>query len=304
MGALGVAGRRSSAPEPAPHPRRHRARASGCRSSSRRRRRGRRQARPGRPRSRRCAAVGADAARRRGVAIQTRKVLPPDPRRSWSVISGRADQPRVHTRELRTLWKQRGDTEQFVDVRLGGRRRRRVFDAGIRWLVADRRGLWRTSRRRKSPTRRATSTMCRWSARTAPGRIAMFSTRAGEDPQPPRAHHARVEAGRRRAAVQRARTRTRSSRRREAGGLRQLKRPARACSQPAAAVVVAPGLEPDRRLREELAGARRLVHFLQDVAAADETAVDVELGSSASWRSLDDLADLRVLQYVRPPGNP
>jgi (p)ppGpp synthase/HD superfamily hydrolase len=46
----------------------------------------------------------------------------------------------VHTRDCVTLKKQRGDAEQLVDVEWASDVEG-VFDAGIRLLVADRRGL-------------------------------------------------------------------------------------------------------------------------------------------------------------------
>ena len=56
---------------------------------------------------------------------------------------------------------------------------------------------------------------------------------------------------------------------------------------------------PDGLLGEELLQLARLVHLLQDVAAADEFAVDVELRNRRPVRVfLDALPDFRVLQHV------
>ncbi len=75
-----------------------------------------------------------------GVAIQYAKCCRPVPGDNVIGQFRRGHGLAVHTRDCVTLKKQRGDTEQFVDVEwapdVEG-----VFDAGIRLLVADRRGL-------------------------------------------------------------------------------------------------------------------------------------------------------------------
>ncbi len=75
-----------------------------------------------------------------GVAIQYAKCCRPVPGDDVIGQFRRGHGLAVHTRDCVTLKKQRGDTEQFVDVEwapdVEG-----VFDAGIRLLVADRRGL-------------------------------------------------------------------------------------------------------------------------------------------------------------------
>jgi guanosine-3',5'-bis(diphosphate) 3'-pyrophosphohydrolase len=75
-----------------------------------------------------------------GVAIQYAKCCRPIPGDRVIGQFRRGHGLAVHTRDCLTLKKQRGDTEQFVDVEwapdVEG-----VFDAGIRLLVADRRGL-------------------------------------------------------------------------------------------------------------------------------------------------------------------
>ena len=75
-----------------------------------------------------------------GVAIQYAKCCRPVPGDDVIGQFRRGHGLAVHTRDCVTLKKQRGETEQFVDVEwapdVEG-----VFDAGIRLLVADRRGL-------------------------------------------------------------------------------------------------------------------------------------------------------------------
>jgi GTP pyrophosphokinase len=75
-----------------------------------------------------------------GVAIQYAKCCRPIPGDNVIGQFRKGHGLAVHTRDCVTLKKQRGDTEQFVDVEwapdVEG-----VFDAGIRLLVADRRGL-------------------------------------------------------------------------------------------------------------------------------------------------------------------
>ena len=75
-----------------------------------------------------------------GVAIQYAKCCRPIPGDNVIGQFRRGHGLAVHTRDCVTLKKQRADTEQFVDVEwapdVEG-----VFDAGIRLLVADRRGL-------------------------------------------------------------------------------------------------------------------------------------------------------------------
>ena len=75
-----------------------------------------------------------------GVAIQYAKCCRPIPGDAVVGQFRRGQGLLVHTRDCVTLKKQRGDAEQFVDVEwapdVEG-----VFDAGIRLLVADRRGL-------------------------------------------------------------------------------------------------------------------------------------------------------------------
>ena len=83
----------------------------------------------------------ADAARRRGRGDPVRQVLPADPRRHGHRPVPPRPGPRWSTpATASTLRKQRVDPEQLVDVEwahdVDG-----VFDAGIRLLVADRRGL-------------------------------------------------------------------------------------------------------------------------------------------------------------------
>ena len=73
----------------------------------------------------------------------------------------------MHTRDCVTLKKQRGDTEQLVDVEWAPDVQG-VFDAGIRLLVADRRGLLADLATRDRRRRRATSTTSRWRGPTAP----------------------------------------------------------------------------------------------------------------------------------------
>ena len=71
----------------------------------------------------------------------------------------------VHTRDCVTLKKQHVDAEQFVDVEwapdVEG-----VFDAGIRLLVVDRRGLLADLATAIADAK-ATSTTCRWNGPTA-----------------------------------------------------------------------------------------------------------------------------------------
>jgi GTP pyrophosphokinase len=75
-----------------------------------------------------------------GVAIQYAKCCRPIPGDKVVGQFRRGHGLAVHTRDCVTLKKQRGDTEQFVDVEWA-QDVEGVFDAGIRLLVADRRGL-------------------------------------------------------------------------------------------------------------------------------------------------------------------
>ena len=75
-----------------------------------------------------------------GVAIQYAKCCRPIPGDKVVGHFRRGQGLSVHTRECITLKKQRGDIEQLVDVEWA-RDVEGVFDAGIRILVADRRGL-------------------------------------------------------------------------------------------------------------------------------------------------------------------
>ncbi len=75
-----------------------------------------------------------------GVAIQYAKCCRPIPGDKVVGQFRRGQGLSVHTRDCITLKKQRGDTEQLVDVEWA-QDVEGVFDAGIRLLVADRRGL-------------------------------------------------------------------------------------------------------------------------------------------------------------------
>jgi len=75
-----------------------------------------------------------------GVAIQYAKCCRPIPGDNVVGQFRKGHGLAVHTRDCVTLKKQRGDTEQFVDVEWA-QDVEGVFDAGIRLLVADRRGL-------------------------------------------------------------------------------------------------------------------------------------------------------------------
>ena len=75
-----------------------------------------------------------------GVAIQYAKCCRPIPGDKVVGQFRRGQGLAVHTRDCVTLRKQRADTEQLVDVEWA-RNVEGVFDAGIRLLVADRRGL-------------------------------------------------------------------------------------------------------------------------------------------------------------------
>jgi (p)ppGpp synthase/HD superfamily hydrolase len=75
-----------------------------------------------------------------GVAIQYAKCCRPVPGDRVVGQFRRGQGLSVHTRDCFTLKKQRGETEQLVDVEWA-HDVQGVFDAGIRVLVADRRGL-------------------------------------------------------------------------------------------------------------------------------------------------------------------
>jgi (p)ppGpp synthase/HD superfamily hydrolase len=75
-----------------------------------------------------------------GVAIQYAKCCRPIPGDRVVGQFRRGQGLAVHTRECVTLKKQRGDGEQLVDVEWAPDVQG-VFDAGVRLLVADRRGL-------------------------------------------------------------------------------------------------------------------------------------------------------------------
>ena len=95
-------------------------------------------------------------------------------------------------RDCITLRKQRGDAEQFVDVDwapdVEG-----VFDAGIRLLVADRRGLLADLATSIADAQGNIDNVSMERPDGA-GLIAMFFSVQVQRPQPPRAHHARAEA--------------------------------------------------------------------------------------------------------------
>src|SRR2546423_4687848 len=75
-----------------------------------------------------------------GVAIQYAKCCRPIPGDRVIGQFRRGQGLAVHTRDCVTLKKQRADTEQVVDVEWAADVQG-VFDAGIRLLVADRRGM-------------------------------------------------------------------------------------------------------------------------------------------------------------------
>jgi (p)ppGpp synthase/HD superfamily hydrolase len=75
-----------------------------------------------------------------GVAIQYAKCCQPIPGDRVVGQFRRGQGLSVHTRDCITLKKQRADTEQLVDVEWAPDVQG-VFDAGIRLLVADRRGM-------------------------------------------------------------------------------------------------------------------------------------------------------------------
>ena len=75
-----------------------------------------------------------------GVAIQYAKCCRPIPGDRVVGQFRRGQGLAVHTRDCVTLKKQRADTEQVVDVEWAADVQG-VFDAGIRLLVADRRGM-------------------------------------------------------------------------------------------------------------------------------------------------------------------
>ena len=152
-------------------------------------------------------AGSADAARRRGRGDPVREVLPADSRRhDHRPVPPRPGPARPHPR-LRDAARSSASTPSSWSTSSGRPTSQGVFDAGIRLLVADRRGLLAELATRDRRRRAPTSTTCRWSAPTAATCSAMFFSVQVRDRAPPRARDARrCSASPTVRRVQRART--------------------------------------------------------------------------------------------------